>query len=92
MSQIEKTFALESGAPGQLASSIKAAADAARSALTQAEKTLSDIRPLTAEDSTIIYQLNTTLKEPSAAARSIRIWADYLERHPEALIRGKGRK
>jgi paraquat-inducible protein B len=26
----------------------------------------------------------------SAAARSFRLMADYLERHPEALIRGKG--
>jgi len=30
-----------------------------------------------------------TLKELSAAARSLRTLADYLERHPEALIRGK---
>ena len=38
----------------------------------------------------MIYQITTTLKELSAAARSIRVWADYLERHPEALLRGKG--
>jgi paraquat-inducible protein B len=30
------------------------------------------------------------LKELGSAARSLRIMADYLERHPEALIRGKG--
>ncbi len=29
------------------------------------------------------------LEELSAAARSIRIMAEYLERHPEALIKGK---
>ena len=29
------------------------------------------------------------LQEVSRAARSIRILADYLERHPEALVRGK---
>lgn len=31
-----------------------------------------------------------TLEETSAAARSIRVLADYLERHPEALLNGKG--
>jgi paraquat-inducible protein B len=35
-------------------------------------------------------ELRKTLKELSSASRSIRNWADYLERHPEALIRGKG--
>ena len=29
------------------------------------------------------------LKELAGAARSIRVFADYLERHPEALLRGK---
>ncbi|MGI9336508.1 MAG: intermembrane transport protein PqiB [Gammaproteobacteria bacterium] len=31
-----------------------------------------------------------TLEETAAAARSIRVLADYLERHPEALLSGKG--
>jgi len=34
--------------------------------------------------------LNHALKELASAARSIRILADYLERHPEALVHGKG--
>lgn len=56
----------------------------------QAEKALSNIDALTAEDSIEIYQIRNTLKELSAAARSIKNWADYLERHPEAILRGKG--
>ena len=43
-----------------------------------------------AEDSEPRHELVKTLKEVSAAARSVRNLADYLERHPEALIRGKG--
>lgn len=35
------------------------------------------------------HQVGTTLSELSQAARSVRILADYLERHPESLIRGK---
>ena len=30
------------------------------------------------------------MQELSAAARSVRSVADYLDRHPEALIQGKG--
>jgi paraquat-inducible protein B len=30
-----------------------------------------------------------TLTELKDAARSIRVLADYLERHPESLLRGK---
>jgi paraquat-inducible protein B len=32
-----------------------------------------------------------TLIEVSSAARSIRVLAQYLESHPEALIKGKGK-
>ena len=34
-------------------------------------------------------ELRDALQEVSAAARSVRVLADYLDRHPEALIRGK---
>lgn len=74
----------------RLGSSIEEAAKSAAAALVEAKKTLSTIEGLTGEDSQMIYQITTTLKELSAAARSIRVWADYLERHPEALLRGKG--
>jgi hypothetical protein len=33
--------------------------------------------------------LQSTLKELTGAARSVRSLADYLDRHPEALIKGK---
>jgi paraquat-inducible protein B len=33
--------------------------------------------------------MNSALKELAAAARSIRVLADYLEQHPEALVKGK---
>jgi paraquat-inducible protein B len=35
-------------------------------------------------------RLDQLLRELQIAARSIRVFADYLERHPEALITGKG--
>jgi phospholipid/cholesterol/gamma-HCH transport system substrate-binding protein len=74
----------------RLGSSIDEAAKSAAAALVEAKKTLDTIEGLAGKDSQMIYQITTTLKELSAAARSIRVWADYLERHPEALLRGKG--
>jgi paraquat-inducible protein B len=43
-----------------------------------------------ASDGPVASELIGALAELSAAARSIRLMAEYLERHPEALIRGKG--
>ena len=62
---------------------------ATRAALTQVNKTLSEIEGATGSGARLNRQVNQTLQELSAAARSIRILADYLERHPDALLRGK---
>ena len=35
--------------------------------------------------------IDRLIQELSRAAASIRVFADYLDRHPEALIRGKNR-
>jgi paraquat-inducible protein B len=88
--QAEKTLALEEGVPGELASGIKETLISAGNAMTQAEHTLSSVQGVVAEDSNTLYELNNSLQELSEAARSIRFLADYLERHPEALLRGKG--
>ncbi len=41
------------------------------------------------EGSPMLLQMNRTLRDLSATARSLRQLSDYLERHPEALLRGK---
>jgi paraquat-inducible protein B len=61
----------------------------ARGTLTAAQGTLGNTTNLTAANSAQVQQLNSTLQEVSGAARSVRVLTDYLERHPEALIRGK---
>jgi paraquat-inducible protein B len=62
----------------------------ARATLQQAAKTLETLDNTTSPGGEIGNQLQDALKEVSAAARSIRLMADYLERHPEALLQGKG--
>jgi paraquat-inducible protein B len=71
-------------------SNVDEAVKVAASALKRAESTTKDIQDVVSKDSVMTNELKTALRELSAASRSIRVWADYLERHPEALIRGKG--
>ena len=42
------------------------------------------------EDSPTMLDLNKMLRDFSTAARSLQNLTDYLERHPESLLRGKG--
>jgi paraquat-inducible protein B len=51
--------------------------------------TLTNANKLIEPNSVLDTELNNMLKEGSGAARSLRVLADYLERHPEALIRCK---
>jgi paraquat-inducible protein B len=74
-----------------LASSIEKSLTEARTALEQARKSLVVAEKTVGKESPVIYQLDKTLKEISRMARSIRSLADYLERHPNALLYGKGK-
>ncbi len=68
-----------------VASELKSAVSNLNAALIQAQKLAKSL------NSNVAPQADRTLKEIQAAARSIKVWAEYLERHPEALIRGKSR-
>jgi paraquat-inducible protein B len=70
-------------------SSVDQTLKAAAGAAGQAQRTLASLETMTGDDSELRYELSRTLKELSAAARSLRVLADYLERHPDAVIRGK---
>jgi paraquat-inducible protein B len=61
----------------------------ARGTLTSAQGTLDNTNNLTGPNSVQVQQLESTLREVSGAAQSVRVLADYLEQHPEALLRGK---
>ncbi len=53
------------------------------------DKTMTSVRGVISEDAPLMVELENTLQELSAMSRSIRQLADYLEQHPETLIRGK---
>jgi paraquat-inducible protein B len=57
--------------------------------LAQTRATLESADALLSPNSPLQTEAYRALREFGAAARSFRLMADYLERHPEALIRGK---
>jgi paraquat-inducible protein B len=67
-----------------------------RNAIVELDRTLASARgtlgtadQLIAPNSTLVTGLDNTMDELNRAARSLRVLMDYLERHPEALLRGK---
>jgi paraquat-inducible protein B len=61
----------------------------ARTTLDSGRGTLETATKLIEPNAVLPQQIDSTLQEVSRAARSLRVLADYLERHPESLIRGK---
>jgi len=61
----------------------------ARATLEEARRTLNSAERTLARDAPLQQDLRGALHELSRAAQSLRLLAEYLERHPEALIRGK---
>jgi paraquat-inducible protein B len=61
----------------------------AQKTLREAEVLLSEMKLLVNQDSAQVYNLNVALEEIVNAARSIRIFAETIERQPETLLKGK---
>jgi len=60
-----------------------------RATLTAATETLESVNSAASPTGETMGKVDEALQEVSAAARSIRVMAEYLERHPEALLKGK---
>lgn len=63
--------------------------EAAHASLQVAEEALTGAKQLMRDDAAWSISLNAALNEITRAARALRTLADTLERHPEALLRGK---
>ena len=66
----------------EVAPEVRTAIEGVRRTLNVAEHSLADDAPLQ-------QGMRDTLRELTRTAQSLRLLADYLERHPEALVRGK---
>ncbi|MGD8343198.1 MAG: MlaD family protein [Desulfobacterales bacterium] len=72
-----------------MATDIKDAAESAEAALDDASKTLASIENLAQEGTQLRQEVSDALREISAASRSVRVLADFIEQHPDAVLRGR---
>lgn len=89
LEQVRLTAAAAEKRVNTVAEAVDRLAASSDKTLDQTRKTLSNIDNLTAENSPMVYELATALKELAAAARSIRLLASELEKRPDAFIRGR---
>jgi len=89
LAQAEKTLAFKEGVPGQVAEGLLATLSSVRSSLDESRKALVEVQGLTSQSAYLGYEAGSTLEEMKSLSRSVRSLTDYLERHPESLIRGK---
>ena len=85
VAQIDRTLAQVSPQIGPLVAQLRETANAADSAVAAASRTLG-------ADASSQNDLPSALRELTDTARSVRALADYLDRHPEALLHGKQRE
>lgn len=78
------------GAVGKTLGKVDGTLDNANKAIDSAGQTFNSIGRTVDDDSALQRNLSQTLRELSRSARSLRDLTDYLGRHPESLIRGKG--
>jgi paraquat-inducible protein B len=72
-----------------LAAEITRTAGELRSTLRHSENALVHIGRLTADNSEMRYHVSLLMTELTATSRSLRALTDYLERRPDALLRGR---
>jgi len=77
---------------GPMTTSVQTTARNADATLKQTQATLGRLDDTLRPDAPLLYQANRTLVDLSEAARSIRRLAEYLERNPDAIVRGRSYK
>lgn len=72
-----------------LGAQLQASARDADQTLKQTRDTLRSLNASLSPDSPLLYQASQSLSDISDAARAVRHLADYLDRNPDAIIRGR---
>jgi paraquat-inducible protein B len=73
-----------------LLASLVRASDALDATLKRADTILLSFNAGYGKDSQVRGEITELMRQLQDAARSVRIFANYIEQHPEALLRGKG--
>jgi paraquat-inducible protein B len=87
---VQQTLHAAQQAIQQLTPEARRALEQAERALGTAQQSLNNLdRNLTSADAPLQRNAEQTMDELQRAARALRVLADYLQRHPESLLRGK---
>ncbi|MGD0885480.1 MAG: MlaD family protein [Thermodesulfovibrionales bacterium] len=87
LKEADKTL---NGINSELTPALKTTLDQLHSTISAAERVLNSTdTTLVGKDAPLHKEVRDVLQEIAGAARSLRILTDFLERYPEALIRGK---
>ena len=82
-------LALFNGRVDPVLTSLKKTSDHANLALAQMTTAVAQLQMTLAPDAPLAYRLNIALQDFSQASNAMRELADYLQRNPSALVRGK---
>jgi len=88
ISHADRVLAFDEGAPAEVVNNLNMTLADARNSLRKFDETLDVVRNAAADERSK-YQLRHALKELGEVSRSLGALVEYLNRHPEALLRGK---
>jgi paraquat-inducible protein B len=80
---------MKEGPSAEMVASITDTMKKAGASLDQMRSTLRSFEKVASQSSNVGYDLTKTLGELDAAAHSVRSLTEYLELHPEAVLKGK---
>jgi paraquat-inducible protein B len=89
MAQVRQLVGRIDAGADPLLGSVTTAAVSADATLRQAQATMASVQRTVGAGSALTDKAENVMQELARAARSIRVFADYLDRHPEALLRGR---
>ncbi|MGI9265497.1 MAG: MlaD family protein [Gammaproteobacteria bacterium] len=89
MSSTQRVMDRVDGEIGPTVAELRKSATRIGEVLEQTQGLLNELQKGLGEDSELRVHTTTAMGELSKAARSLRVLSDYLQTHPEALIRGK---
>jgi paraquat-inducible protein B len=89
LGSVQQTFSNVNTQVRPLSDALRKTSTATDAAVKQAKITLGTVNTTIEPGSPVNYQIVQTLQDVSAAARSIKELADYLQRNPSAIVRGR---
>ncbi|WGF86591.1 PqiB family protein [Marinivivus vitaminiproducens] len=87
--EMQATMRTLNAQSGPLLEDLRRAAAAADTAIVQAGRAMAAVDGALGENAPLRYDANAMIRELTAAARSVQQFADYLNRNPDALLRGR---